>query len=77
MDKVKYAVYDCPLCGKEHVLKAKWTQDAEESLKKKWKLSIEEEMVDSLLSTANQELGALHGEGALFIPERLGFSLAL
>lgn len=75
MDKVKYAVYDCQICGKEHELKATWTDDAEIALKKEWKLSIEEEIVDNLLAEANRELGSLHGEGSIFIPERLGFSL--
>jgi len=74
MDKVKYAVYHCQICGKTHYLKASWKAKTEEELEKEFGVSIEEEMTDSLIRTSERSLHEFHAE-AEFIPERLGFSL--
>jgi len=75
MNYVKYAVYDCQICGVMHEMKAEWTRETEEEFTRVWEVSMLDELVDQFVRECIRELKRIHGDLAVFVPERLGFSL--
>ena len=73
---VKYAVYDCQVCGALHEMKIELILESKEDLKFDYKKILDQDgITEEFIEICLRELIEAHGIAEIYNPERLGFSL--
>ena len=55
--------YHCQVCGKKHKLKGTWTKDAQLDMQMRWKINLDDEMMQKLFKEIELAFYELHPEG--------------